>query len=195
MENLARRLLTHSEYLKLEREALEKSECYRGEIFRMNGANEIHNLVVTNLIGEISILFKNQPCKVYPSDMKVYIQESDLFTYPDVTIVCSKALFYDDSNDVLLNPEVVIEVLSPMTEKYDRGKKFELYRKNPNLKEYILVSTKQKKMESFLKQEFDWSYKETLDADKEFSICSLGVSILIDEVYAKVEMKEETDWK
>ncbi len=195
MQNLAQKILSHEEYLQLERSALEKSEYYRGEIFLMAGAREIHNLVVTNLVGEFRTLFKNQPCKVYPSDMKVYVEDSDLFTYPDVTIVCSKALFYDDAKDVLLNPEVVIEVLSPSTEKYDRGKKFELYRKNPHLKEYILVSTKQKKLESFLKQKFDWSYKESLDTDLEFSIRSLGVSFLIEEIYSKVELEEDLDWK
>lgn len=185
--------LSPEEYLTLEREAFEKSEYYRGEIFAMAGAREAHNLIVANLVAKLHGIFIHQPCKVYPSDMKVHVHKKDFFTYPDVTVVCGKAEFYDDTKDVLLNPEVVIEVLSPTTEKYDRGKKFELYRNNPHIKEYILVSTQEKKIESYLKQESDWSFKDSSITESEFPIRSLSISLNIDDIYSKVTWEEDLD--
>jgi Uma2 family endonuclease len=191
MKNVALKLLSPEEYLFGERQAKEKSEFYNGELFAMAGAKEAHNLIVTNLLREISTFLKNKPCKVYPSDMKVYAHKGNFFTYPDITIVCGKAEFYDTNQDVLVNPEVIIEVLSSTTEKYDRGKKFELYRNNPHVKEYILVSTKEKKIESFFKRETDWSFRESLETQTQFPIRSLEIELIIDEIYAKVELEEE----
>lgn len=128
MENETGKRYTEDEYLELERKAEFKSEYYAGEIFMMAGAKEHHNLILWNLLGEIHALFKKRPCKAYPSDMRVKVSESGLYTYPDISIVCDKAEFLDENNDTLLNPIVIIEVLSESTESYDRGKKFEFYR-------------------------------------------------------------------
>jgi Uma2 family endonuclease len=183
--------VTPDEYLALEREALEKSEYCRGEIFAMAGAREAHNLIVANLVRVLGNIFIKEPCKVYPPDMKVHVHKEDFFTYPDVSIVCGIAEFYDDTRDVLLNPEVIIEVLSPTTEKYDRGKKFELYRNNPHIKEYILVSTQEKKIESYLKRENDWSYMDSSKEAQDFPIRSLKVALNLEDIYAKVEWETE----
>ncbi|MCX7999869.1 MAG: Uma2 family endonuclease [Leptospiraceae bacterium] len=191
MDNLARKYLSEEEYLQLERSSSTKNEFYKGEIFSMAGAKKAHNLITTNLIREISLFFKGNPCEVYPSDMKVYIPYEKFYTYPDVTVVCENSQFLDENQDVLLNPNVIFEVLSESTEKYDRGAKFALYRKISSLKEYVLVSSEEKKMESFLRQENHWLYYES-QMDKPFVIHSLGLSLNLEDIYEKVELGQKS---
>src|SRR5215510_15498100 len=113
--------LTPEEYLALERKAGYKSEYFAGEIFAMSGASEQHNLIVANVVATLHTQFRNRPCKVYASDMRVKVSPTSLYTYPDVVALCSEPRFDDDQKDTLLNPTVIIEVLSPSTEAYDRG--------------------------------------------------------------------------
>ena len=115
MENLAHKLFTEEEYLERERKAHSKSEYYKGEIFAMAGATRNHNLLVTNLCREISSALRGKPCEVYPSDMRVRNKKDPFYTYPDVTIVRGKPEFLNDTEDVLLNPQIIIEVLSDST--------------------------------------------------------------------------------
>jgi Uma2 family endonuclease len=190
MDNLAQKFLTENEYLALERDSSVKSEFYKGEIFAMAGAKRTHNLIVTNLLREISAHFKGKPCKVYPSDMKVKNAKDRFFTYPDVTIVCGKAEFLNKNQDVLLNPLVIIEVLSESTEKYDRGTKFDLYRNIPSLNEYILVNSEERKIESYVREGENWVYTESREGQP-FSIKTTEVSLDLDEVYDKVELTEK----
>jgi Uma2 family endonuclease len=189
MDNLARKYITEEDYLNLERESPVKNEFYKGEIFAMAGAKEAHYLIVTNLLREISAYFKGKPCKVYPSDMKVKNAKDRFFTYPDVTIVCGKALFLDSGQDVLLNPQVIIEVLSESTEKYDRGAKFTLYRNIPSVNEYILISSDYKKIESFVRNGEEWTFSESKEGEQ-FLIKTLDISLNLEDVYDKVEFAE-----
>ncbi|HRG48514.1 MAG TPA: Uma2 family endonuclease [Leptospiraceae bacterium] len=138
MDTIERKIFTESEYLELERNADFKSEYYNGEIFAMAGASLIHNEIVANLISIFNQFLKDKPCDVYPSDLRLRVEKSGLYTYPDITIVCGKAELLDNQFDTLKNPTVLIEVLSDSTEKYDRGQKFSFYRKIPSLKEYSL---------------------------------------------------------
>src|SRR5580658_9148210 len=115
-------LLTPEEYLAIEREAPYKSEYYEGEMFAMAGARESHNLIATNAIRELSQQVRSRPCRTYGSDMKVRAA-AGLHTYPDAMLVCGKPEFLDDIRDTLINPSLIVEVLSPSTEAYDRGKK------------------------------------------------------------------------
>jgi len=147
-----KQLLTPEEYLIIERKAETKSEYFAGEIFLMAGASERHNLIVANLVDEIRVQFKNRPCKVYPSDMRVKIQATGLYIYPDVVVVCTKPEFEDNRNDTLLNPTLIIEVLSDSTEAYDRGKKFEHYRTLNSLSDYLLVSLDNPRVEYYVRQ-------------------------------------------
>ncbi|MCC5815557.1 MAG: Uma2 family endonuclease [Leptospira sp.] len=190
MENLARKFLSEEEYLELERKAEFKSEYYKGEIFAMAGAKRKHNAIVTALIANLYPLLKHKPCEVYPSDMKVRNKADRFYTYPDVTIVCGKPEFIDDEEDVLTNPQVIIEVLSKSTESYDRGGKFALYRNIPSVKEYILVSSDEKKIESFHRQGDEWVFRESLDHPGEiFRLQSMDVELALDAIYEKVEFK------
>ncbi|MCB1193809.1 MAG: Uma2 family endonuclease [Leptospiraceae bacterium] len=186
MVNLAHKLYTEQDYLAMERKAEFKSEYYAGEVFAMAGAKEMHNLIVTNLIREISLFLKKKPCRVYPSDMRVKVSETGLYTYPDITIVCGKSEFLDKQTDTLLNPHIIIEVLSDSTESYDRGKKFQLYRSLPSLEEYILISTSNRKVEKFRRENGYWKLTESQEG-KLFLIETIEYNLDLDEIYDKVE--------
>jgi Uma2 family endonuclease len=135
--------MSPDEYLAFEREAECKHEYWHGEVFAMAGASREHNLLVSNLVHLLVGALQDRPCEVYPSDMRVSAASAKVFTYPDVSVVCSGPNFADDAQDTLLNPVVIIEVLSDSTEAYDRGKKFEYYRTIPSLQHYLLVAQSQ----------------------------------------------------
>jgi Uma2 family endonuclease len=178
--------LIEEEYLEFERNSEIKHEYFDGEIFAMSGASRKHNLIVSNVISSLMSQLKKR-CRVYPSDMRVKIETTKLYTYPDVMIVCGQDKFADKKEDILLNPDVIIEVLSDSTENYDRGKKFENYRKIGSLKEYVLISQHTRKIEKFLKTEHRrWIWDETDEEHKEIILESVGCALNLDEVYDKV---------
>jgi Uma2 family endonuclease len=121
MTAVAIKMYTEQEYLELERAAEYKSEYYRGEIFAMAGAGRNHNRITENLSIEIGVFLKGKGCQSFSSDMRVHIPENTLYTYPDFLIVCGEPEFLDRQTDTLLNPSVIVEVLSPSTERYDQG--------------------------------------------------------------------------
>jgi len=179
--------ITEEEYLEFERNSDIKHEYFDGEIFAMSGASETHNLIVVNVIFSLMSQLKKKPCRVYPSDMRLKIETTKLYTYPDVMIVCGERKFDDDHKDMLLNPDVIIEVLSDSTENYDRGKKFEHYRKIGSFKEYVLISQNIRKIERFLKTEhLRWISDETDEEHTEIILESVGCALNLDEVYDKV---------
>ncbi len=132
---------TPTEYLKRERAAKTKSEYYDGEIVAMAGASREHNLIVKNLITMLENQLQAKPCEVYPSDMRVQIDKKRAYVYPDVTVVCGKPEFADGHADILLNPLIIIEVLSPSTHRHDQTKKFGLYRQLEWLQTYLMVDS------------------------------------------------------
>ena len=189
MDNLARKLFTEEEYLEIERQATDKSEYYKGEIFAMAGAKRKHNAIVTALIANLYPKLKNNPSEVYPSNMRVKNKTDRFYTYPDVTIICGKPEFLDDNEDVLTNPTVIIEVLSTSTEKYDRGGKFALYRNIPSVQEYILVGSEEKKIESFFRKGDEWIFRESKnESSYHFRLQSLDIELSLDDIYEKVEL-------
>lgn len=143
MTAVAIKMYTQEEYLELERAAEYKSEYYRGEIFAMSGAGRNHNRITENLSGEIYIALRGKPCESFSRDLRVHIPENSLYTYPDLLIVCDKPEFLDNQADTLLNPSVIIEVLSPSTGSYDQGKKFHFYRSMESLVEYVLIDSQE----------------------------------------------------
>jgi Uma2 family endonuclease len=143
---------TPEQYLALERQALEKHEYHDGSIFAMAGASRRHNLIATNLCREISSRLRDRPCEVYIGEMRVCVAPTGLYTYPDVVAVCGEPRLQDAEMDTLLNPTVIVEVLSPSTEAYDRGGKFAHYRRLESLREYVLVSQDRVRVERFTRQ-------------------------------------------
>ena len=133
-------LLTPEEYLAIERKSETKGEFYSGEVFAMVGASKRHNLIAANVIRVLGNQLLDRPCNVYPSDMRVKVSATGKYTYPDVVVACEEELFDDEEKDTLLNPVLIIEVLSESTEAYDRGKKFEHYQYIESLTDYLLVT-------------------------------------------------------
>ena len=140
MSSLPKARFTPEEYLALERQAEYRSEFFHGEIFAMAGASREHNLIAGNVSRELGNQLKGRPCETYQSDMRVKVSDTGLYTYPDVVVACGELAFEDDEVDTLLNPTLLIEVLSESTESYDRGKKFGYYRTIQSLAEYLLVA-------------------------------------------------------
>lgn len=153
MTDQSKRKISPEEYLELEREADYKSEYYKGEIVPMAVVGRTHNRIMANLSGEIGYFLKGKSCRSYSSDLKIHIPASSLCTYPDLLVVCGKEQFVDENTDTLLNPSIIVEVLSKSTGSYDRGEKFQLYRSIPSLEEYVLIDSQRIAAEVFRKSE------------------------------------------
>ncbi|MFO0999343.1 MAG: Uma2 family endonuclease [Planctomycetaceae bacterium] len=182
--------ITRQEYLLRERQASIKSEFYQGEIFAMGCGSANHSLIAANFIGEARNALKEKPCTVFNSDLRVQVQATGLYTYPDATIVCGEQLFDDDYRDTLLNPTVIVEVLSDSTEKYDRGKKSNHYRQIASLKELILIAQDRPQVERFTRQpNGEWLFHEQKELSAEFELKSLGISVAMSELYRGVKFE------
>lgn len=179
-----RRPLTPEEYLERERYAKERSEYAGGELFAMAGGKKAHNLIALNFGAELRAALRERPCLVFPSDMKVRVSEAQ-YVYPDCTAVCSAARFENDDDEVLLNPEVIVEVLSPTTEAHDRGEKSQLYRALPSVRELLLASSSAARVEHFVRQaDASWVLR-VYEAGSRFSIAALNVQLALDDLYLK----------
>ena len=182
--------LTPAEYLALERSAETKSEYLDGDMVAMPGSSREHNLIVTNLVGELHQLLKGRSDEVYPSDLRVWIPEKRKYTYPDVSVACGEPRLQDEHGDNLLNPTLIIEVLSPGTESYDRGKKFEHYRSIESLAEYVLVSQYEWRVEQYVRQcDGSWLFTESTDPRSVVSLPSIGCELAMAEIYDKVPIR------
>jgi Uma2 family endonuclease len=179
--------LTPEEYLEIERAAERKSEYFRGEMFAMAGATERHVSIVTNLVAELRQSLKGRPCKVYSTDMRLRVSPSGLYTYPDVMVACGDLQFADDRKDTLLNPLVIIEVLSESTRDYDRGRKFQHYRALPFLKEYLTIAQDEVHVEHWLRPEGDWRLKEFSDLAQTACLDSIDCTLPLAEIYHKID--------
>ena len=181
-------LMTAEQYLEIERKAETKSEFYKGEMFAMAGARSAHNDLVWSLIAMLSRQIR-PPCRGYPSDMRVLINDTGLYTYPDVVVVCGERKFSDHRRDTLLNPTLVIEVLSPSTEAYDRGKKFEHYASIPSLNTYVLVASDRVHVDVYVRQpDNNWLRSSAGSLDETLALSSIGCQLQLSELYAGVEL-------
>jgi Uma2 family endonuclease len=186
LANPARRL-SEAEYLEIERRAEFKSEYLDSEMFAMSGGTSAHSLIAANLIFAMRTQLKSCPCRVYTSDMRVKVQASGLYTYPDVSVARGQDQFDDEQEDTLLNPTVIVEILSDSREAYDRGRKFALYRQLPSLREYLLVNQHQPLVEQFVRQESgEWLLRAFSGLESKLSLPSLNITIAIADVYTDV---------
>ena len=186
----ARAFLTPEEYLTKEREALTKSEYRDGQIYAMPGASRKHNLITANTLVGLHIQLQNWSCEVYPSDMRVKVSSIGTYTYPDVVVVCDEPEFEDSHFDTLLNPTVLIEVLSPSTAAYDRGDKFAAYQKLDSLREYVLISQDSVCVEHYLRHGQEWDLTEFRSRNDVFHLTSIGCELSLQAIYAKVQFSE-----
>ncbi|HVF29124.1 MAG TPA: Uma2 family endonuclease [Pyrinomonadaceae bacterium] len=189
MSQQPKTFLTPEEYLAIEREAEYKSEYLRGETFAMVGASRKHNLISGNVFGELRQQLKAEPCEAYINDMRVRVQSVGLYTYPDVVVVCGEPQFEDGHVDTLLNPTLLVEVLSESTESYDRGKKSAFYRTVESLTEYLLVSQDEHRVEQYVKQGAGrWLLSDVRSLDEDVVLASLPCRLTMTSIYEKVAM-------
>jgi len=182
----ARTKLSEQEYLALERASTERHEYVDGEIFAMSGGSRAHSLVGGNVLGEIRAALSERDCEVHGSDMRLKIPATGRYVYPDASVVCGEALFEDEEEDTLLNPKVIVEVLSKSTEPYDRGDKFENYQSLSSLREYVLLSQKKIRVEHYsLQPDGTWVLR-VLGAGERLVFESVGCEIEVDRAYLRV---------
>jgi Uma2 family endonuclease len=192
---------TPEEYLALERIATEKHEYFDGKIFQMSGASYAHNVVRANLVATLRPSLRKQNCDAVSNDLRVHIPATGLYTYPDVVVLCGQAQFLDNTLDTLLNPVALIEVLSPTTEQYDRTTKFDHYRSIPSLREYILVSLANPRVECFRRNQDNtvppenmiWSYRAATSIEDSAKLELLQIALPLREVYERIDFTDE-DW-
>jgi Uma2 family endonuclease len=178
-----------ADYLALERASHQKHEYLRGQVFAKAGAHPKHNLVCGNLIGSLRDRLRSRRCAVMPSDQHVYVEATELGTYPDVTVVCDRAKYHADLPQSLVNPSVLVEVLSPSTEAYDRGAKFDHYAHLASLREYLLVATDRFAVDHFLREaDGTWRLTTVRGLDGVLRLPSLDVSVSLAEVYENLDV-------
>jgi len=177
------------EYLEMENTSIEKHEYYKGEVFARSGAKVAHNAICGNLFVALSNKLKGKKCKPY-SDQRIHIQSNTLFTYPDISIICDEIVTLNNDDYNVLNPAVIIEVLSKSTKNYDRGEKFKLYRDIPTLKEYVLVDSETIHVEVFrLNENNRWELEEYDSAENVLFIKAIDEKIAISEIFEGVNIK------
>ncbi len=183
------KVYTFEEYLRREEKALEKHEFYQGKIIKMPGGTDIHSEIAGNMIATLKFAVRPLPrkFKVYTSDLKIRIESLDSGVYPDALVICEKPEYWQDRRDVIVNPIVIIEVLSPSTQTYDRMGKFDLYKELPSFQEYVLINTDTYSVETRFREEPDlWRIKTETNIENTVNLRSLGVSILMTDIYENI---------
>lgn len=179
--------ISAAEYLRIERAATYRSQFYRGEMFAMAGGSPKHSLIKTNLSGSLWNRLRGHPCVVYDSDLRI-ASRNGLYTYPDASVVCGELEFDDEHKDTVLNPTLIVEVLSKTSEALDRGKKFNHYRTFPALREYILVSQDEPMVQRFLRNDDDtWTLTAVSRMDQSLKLKSIDIELPLAEVFDRVD--------
>jgi Uma2 family endonuclease len=191
----AQTYLTPEEYITLERKAIPdaetvRSEYVKGKIIAMSGASRAQNLITMNISTTLHVSLKGQGCETYANEMRVSTPSTSSYFYPDVVVVCEEPRFEDDVFDILLNPIILVEVLSPSTEAYDRGEKFSHYRQLPSLQEYVLVAQDKICVERFSRQENNWMLTDFQNLDQRLPLVSVQCELPLHEIYDRVTFPE-----
>jgi len=180
--------LTEAEYFERERLADYKSEFFDGEIFAMSGGTPPHSQIAANAIRVLGNQLSGLPWVVYTSDLRLKVEASGLLTYPDFSVICGPLQFAEGTDDTVVNPTLVGEVLSDSTEAYDRGKKFENYRQMLSLLEYLLISQKEPRIEQFSRQkDGSWILRDAVGLEATIHLPSLEVTLALGDVFAGVK--------
>lgn len=180
--------VTPEEYLAAERLSETRSEYLDGGVYPMTGATANHGQIVFNIGAELITQLRGRPCRLNGVDLKVRLPDSLKFFYPDVVVVCGEWQYHDARRDIITNPDVVIEVLSPSTESFDRGAKFEAYRTIESLKEYLLVAQDRPFIEQFVRNDAGkWEYMSAIGLESSLTLPSIGCTLNLGAVYDKVD--------
>lgn len=189
--------ITPEQYEEIEERSEIRHEYYRGEMFAMSGGTEAHSLITGNLIRALGNNLEDRPCKVYTNDMRVKVNATGLYTYPDVSVVCGPAIFtQSEEKTTLLNPTVVIEVLSPSTEKYDRSTKLNHYLRVDSIREIVLVAQDEIRIDRLRRPEGDekeWLWSSMLNRDDVLTLPSIACEIPLSRIYARTDVPDVPD--
>ena len=186
----ARTYLTPEEYLTFERKATTKHEYFAGEIVAMSGASFAHNFTTGDIFGELRAQLQGGKCKAATSDMRVKVSKTGSYFYPDVVVFCGEPQAEDNRSDTLLNPTVIIEVLSPSTEARDRGEKFWHYQQLVSLQEYILVSQNQVCVEHNFREGTYWLRTEFRELEDIMLLTSIECKLCLRDIYSSVDLSD-----
>ncbi len=179
--------LTAQDYLVWERQQETRHEYLEGQVFAMTGASRAHNMLCANILASLHGQLRGKPCEIYVNDMRVKVSETGMYTYPDLVAACGEPRFEDQAVDTLLNPVLIIEVLSDSTERYDRGAKFTHYRSVNSLKEYLLVSQNECRVEHYVRQPGNhWLLTEYQEMQDRIDLNSLDSYLLLAEIYERI---------
>lgn len=182
---------TPAEYLALEERAGQRSEYWNGEIIAKAGDDINHQQILVNLTTELSNKLKRR-CRVFPSEMKVWIEKRKKFFYPDLTVTCTDIEFYKKRRDTITNPKLLIEVLSKSTASFDRTEKFLSYQTLESLEEYVLISQDKTLVEQYIKREDgNWIYKASIGLENSVTFPSIETTLPLSEIYDLVEFETE----
>ncbi len=182
----AQTYLTPEEYLAWERKQPFKNEYHKGQIIAMSGASRSHNRITLDTATQVNIQLMNSECEVFAGDMRVRTSPTISYYYPDVIVVCGEPRFEDDTFDTLLNPILVIEVLSPSTAAFDRGEKFEHYKQLISLQEYILISQDSVRVEHYRCEGTQWTHNTFQRLEDMLSLASIGCTLPLRAIYRRV---------
>ena len=192
MSTVSKTFFTPEEYLERERKAEYKSEYSNGEIFAMSGASRAHNLIAMHLYGIVDRHLRGKKCHAYPSDMRVLVASTGLYTYPDLSATCDQPRYSDAQVDTLLNPTLLVEIISSTTEDYDRGKKARLYRDMPSLKELLLIAQDQYDLELYRRQDDgNWILFHAVGLEASIELTSIGLALPLRDLYENVLTPQE----
>lgn len=179
---------TAKEYLDMERVAPTKSEYYAGEIFAMAGASSRHTVIVANVVYLLVGQLKGRKCSAHANDLHVHVKQTGLYTYPDVVVICGQPLFADNQRDTLLNPNVIVEVLSDTAEQWDRGRKFAMHRTIESLTDYLLITQNSALVEHYVRQPASqWVLSDHRGLEAAVVIASIDCTLPLADIYDKVE--------
>jgi Uma2 family endonuclease len=196
MTTVQNELLSPAEYLEIERRSEIKHEYINGRMYALPGASEPHITIAVNITTSLKNQMRGRDCRVYMADMRVKIDPSGRYTYPDVVAVCGERHLEDAQLDTLLNPAVIVEVLSDSTERYDRGDKFDHYRTIASLREYVLVAQSSMRVEHFVLQDDRWVFSALTKGEERLPLAAIGCEISVADIYEGIEFpaKETTRW-
>jgi Uma2 family endonuclease len=189
MSTQPKTFITPEQYLEIDRKAEYKSEYLNGEMFAMSGGRAPHNIIGWNILGELRDQLRKRPCVAFTSDQRVAVAATGLYTYPDVAALCGEPKFLDETQDTLLNPSLIVEVLSPSTEAYNRGRKFAHYQKIESLSEYLLVASEEMRADLFRRMpDGSWKLIWAEKPEDVLELNSIGCRLGMADIYEKVKL-------
>lgn len=193
--------MTEAEYLAFERASESKHEYIDGQIFAISGASRAHNLITVSVVAALYNQLRGKSCQVYAGDMRVKISPNR-YTYSDLSLVCGEVKFADAEFDALLNPTLIIEVLSPSTEAYDRGKKFQYYRALASLQEYVLIAQDSPQIEPYVRQSENqgvdqandiWQFSDAIGLEASLNLPSIGCTLALAQIYEQINFAKDAE--